>query len=82
MDAPRSGAGSAPAHAWSRAMSRTLKDMRGGLRERRQRAVLSRQRARECVYTTRTAQTEVYGRHGWRQEVTRSTRNNTQEELI
>ncbi len=63
-------------------MSRTLKDMRAGVRERRHRAVLGRQRARECAYVARTAQRAAYVRHGRRKEALPSDRTNTKEDSI
>jgi hypothetical protein len=79
MDTPWRGTRSDSAHAWSRAMSRTLKDMRAGVRERRRSAVLSRQQARVCAHMARTTQTESYVRRGRRKEEARSDRTNTQE---
>ena len=66
MDTPRCGARPAPAHAWSRALSRTFKEMRAA-GDRKRKAVLSRQNARRCAQLSRTL-TDGYMRRGRRKE--------------
>jgi hypothetical protein len=79
MDTPWRGAGSAPAHAWSRAMSRTFKDMRAVCQNRRG-ALLSRQEARRCAQLSRTL-SDGYARRGRREEELPSSDRTEKEDV-
>ena len=62
-------------------MSRTFKDMSGGVRERRRGRVLGRERARERACAARAPLGSGYERRGRRQQERRQT-NRTEKEDV
>jgi len=62
-------------------MSRTFKDMRGGVRERRRGRVLCRERARERACDMRTPLGSGYERRGRRQQERRLTDRTEKEDV-
>ena len=63
-------------------MSRTFKDMSGGVRERRRGRVLGRERARERACAARAPLGSVYDRRGGRKQERRLTNRTERQEDV
>jgi hypothetical protein len=63
-------------------MSRTFKDMNGGVRARRRRAILGRERARQNAQRVRTPLSSGFTRRGRRKQERRLTDRSQEEDAI